>query len=113
MPEQLFPTNKPRPRNEIWDALAEIFGDATTRTNQTRRGKIVASLKEAGATRDEIYRRSRMWHLHFPGATLTATALEKWWDQLGMPPVRATDAQLRELERARDRAALEEMTRDW
>ena len=74
-----------RPRNELWDALTEIFGDATTVTAQSRRGKIIRSLKAARASPDEIISRARSWPLHFDIATLTETALEKHWDTLGRP----------------------------
>lgn len=79
---------KQRPRNEIWDALAEIFGTPTTRTAETRRGKVVSSLRRAGATPDEILARAKRWPLHFDGATMTDTALESHWDTLPRKPLR-------------------------
>lgn len=85
---------KPSPtkaaRDEVWDTLTDIFGPALTRTAEQLRGKHVASLAEAGATRGEILRRAKSWPAHFDGATLTAAALEKHWDTLARKPLRRT-----------------------
>ena len=98
-----------RKRDEVWDALAELFGAPTTESNTRLRGKIVRSLKGAGATAPEIMERAMNWPFHFPGATLTETALEKHWDRLGRPPLRADE---RSVQRARDRMELERRLRD-
>jgi len=86
--------HRPKPtkeqRDEVWDALTDIFGPALTRTAEQHRGKLVASLAEAGATRDEIFARAKRWPLHFENATLTAAALEKHWDTLNRKPLRRT-----------------------
>lgn len=101
MSDTLFPLDPlpplPRARNGIWDALAMVFGEPTTRTNTSLRGRVAASLGEAGATPDQILDRARVWPLHFPGATLTETALEKHWDRLGRPVLRGST---RDVERA-------------
>lgn len=96
-----------RPRNEVWDALEIIFGTPTTDTNRKLRGKITASLTRAGATEDEILRRASTWPHHFPGATLTETALEKHWDRLGRAPLVASEIEVQRLARQRERADLE------
>lgn len=80
----------PRKRDEIWDSLAEIFGAPTTRSAETRRGKVVSSLRRAGATPDEVFSRARRWALHYPNATMTDTALESHWDTLPRKPLRRT-----------------------
>lgn len=77
-----------KPRNEIWDTLGEIFGEPTTRTACQVRGKVVASLRSARASPDEIVRRAKRWPLHFDTATLTDLALEKHWDTLDRKPLR-------------------------
>lgn len=77
-----------RKRDPIWDCLTDIFGDATTETKRSLRGKVCRSLRNAGATPDEIVKRSRAWPRHFEGATFTELALEKHWDTLGRPPLR-------------------------
>jgi hypothetical protein len=108
MPDELFPevARTPRPRDEIWDALVVVFGEPTTRSNRSLRNKIVASLREAEATYAEIIARAYTWPSHFPGATLTETALEVHWDRLGRPPLRATELQAREYEAELDRLRL-------
>jgi hypothetical protein len=77
-----------RPRNDVWDTLNTLFGEPTTRSAQTLRGKVCFSLRQAGATPDEIIRRAKRWPLHFDSATLTAPALEKHWDTLARKPLR-------------------------
>ena len=74
-----------RARNPIWDSLTELFGEATTRSSQTHRGKIVKSLTEAGATSTEIQARAARWPRMFPNAKLTEAALEKHWPLLEPP----------------------------
>ena len=98
-------------RDEIWDALVDVFGDPTTDTNRTLRGKVAQSLFVAEADGQEILRRASMWPAHFPDATLTETALEKHWDRLGRPPLRMsaddTAAHLRRQELAQLERQLE------
>jgi len=113
MTDELFPETRPvpkprtpHPRDEVWDALAAIFGEPTTRSNRSLRNKIVLSLREAGANYAEIHARAVTWPDHFPGATLTETALEIHWDRLGRPPLRATELQAREYEQELDKARL-------
>lgn len=43
-----------RPRDLIWDALTEHFGEVRTRDERGRRNKAVKQLKEAEATPEEI-----------------------------------------------------------
>lgn len=68
-------------RNEIWDALEQVCGKATTRNEQARRGKVVKDLKDVGATGDEICRRAVTYRLMWPGASLTDTALVNHWSK--------------------------------
>lgn len=77
-----------RVRNPIWDALNEVFGEPTTDTARSLRGKVCSSLTRAGATPEEIISRAKSWPRHFEHATLTETALEKHWDALGRRPLR-------------------------
>lgn len=87
----------PRARNPVWDALVVVFGEPTTDTARTLRGKMVASLGRAGATGADVVDRARSWPLHFPDATLTETALEKHWDRLGRPPLKLSSGQVEQL----------------
>jgi hypothetical protein len=82
-------SSAPRKPNPIWDALVEVFGEPSTDTARTLRGKVCSSLSRAGATPDELIARAKSWPRHFEDATLTETALEKHWDKLGRPPLRA------------------------
>ena len=77
-----------RKRDEIWDTLTHIFGEPTTRTEQTGRGKVVSSLRMAKATPEEILRRAKAWPTHYGDVVLTEHALEKHWTSLGRKPLR-------------------------
>lgn len=69
----------------------------------------MASLMQAGATPAEIHRRVMMWPLHYPDATLTDLALEKHWDALARPPLKATTA---DVDRLREKADHERRLRE-
>lgn len=43
-----------RPKDEIWDALTEAFGEVRTSQERGRRNRAVRDLREAGATPEEI-----------------------------------------------------------
>lgn len=88
--KEVEPNGSTRQRNPIWDALVEVFGEPSTDTARTLRGKVCSSLTRAGATPEELIARARSWPRHFEDATLTETALEKHWDKLGRPPLRVT-----------------------
>jgi hypothetical protein len=92
--------------------LVALFGEPTTETNRTNRGRIVRSLKQAGATPEEIAARVASWPDHFEEATLTENALEVHWDRLGRPPARATPAQVRRRSQEIDQASLVERLGD-
>lgn len=89
----------PRPRNEVWDALAVVFGEPTTDSNRKLRGKVVASLGRANATGEQVITRAQAWPFHFE-VELTETALEKHWDRLGRPPLKAAGSDVRRVEAA-------------
>lgn len=88
--KEVEPNGSTRERNPIWDALVEVFGEPSTDTARTLRGKVCSSLTRAGATPEDLIARARSWPRHFEDATLTETALEKHWDKLGRPPLRVT-----------------------
>jgi biotin operon repressor len=83
-----LPAAAPRERNDIWDMLDHMFGPAATRSEETKRGKVVSSLKRAGATPEEMDRRAQNWPLWFENASLTETALESHWSKLARKPLR-------------------------
>ncbi len=80
--------SKPRPRNEVWEALEYVFGPVTAPTALSKRGKVCRDLQIAHATRDQIVARASAWPAHFDSATLTPEALEKHWDTLARKPLR-------------------------
>jgi hypothetical protein len=43
-----------RPRDEIWDAITEHFGEPRTKSERGRRNRAVRELREAGATAEEV-----------------------------------------------------------
>lgn len=109
LPSVVDPSAGGRRRDEIWDTLVDLFGAPTTKSSRTNRGRVVASLRAAGATGEEILARAQRWPLHFESATLTENALEKHWDRLARPPVRASRGQVRQVEQqlgAAERARL-------
>lgn len=73
----------------VWTALEDLFGEPAE-TERRLRGKLVRSLVNAGGTFTEVKNRAGAWPKLFPRGnggpplTLTATALEKWWGQLGL-----------------------------
>jgi hypothetical protein len=44
------------PRDDVWDELAEHFGEPRTKTERTQFGKVVNELMECGATPEEVRR---------------------------------------------------------
>lgn len=92
-----------RRRDDVWDTLAELFGEPTTESNRKLRGRVVRSLKQAGATGEQIRLRCAAWPHHFD-ATLTETALEKHWDRLARPPARLPAGALGQWQAEQERA---------
>ena len=82
------PQNGTKKRNEVWDALAYVFGEPTVPTAIKLRGQVCRDLAAAGATKDQVVARASAWPAHFDEATLTDTALRKHWDTLGRKPLR-------------------------
>ena len=71
-----------RPRNELWDALLEIFEYEPLTGSETKLwGKIIKSLKDAGATRESMIYVAKEFRKEFPSASLTPTALEKHYSR--------------------------------
>jgi hypothetical protein len=67
----------------VWDALALLFGEASTETARSGRGKIVRSLVAAHATAEQIAEAPRLYAKIMPeGTLLTEHALEKHWPLL-------------------------------
>lgn len=65
-----------RPRDPLWDLLAERFGPVAERTNaHAKRNRAVADLRRLGATVETVAASLERWPRMFPDATVTDTAL--------------------------------------
>jgi hypothetical protein len=72
----------PRPRNEIWDAVAAAIGyEPKTRTECSNWGKVCAELKEAGATPEEVSVRVARYIRRYGRGMLTVNALLTHWGE--------------------------------
>lgn len=85
------PAAKVRPRNLLFDALAEIEGgaDKITEPMAATIGTALSHIKKASqdVTPDEIRKRASNLVLHMPNARATATSLSKHWARCAAPPV--------------------------
>lgn len=72
-----------RPRNEVWDALVDEFGDPATASEKSMYGKVVRELKEAGATYDSVRERAKEGRRRWNGKVFSPMALSKHWTSLG------------------------------
>lgn len=68
-----------RPRDELWDALTEHFGEPRTTSERGRRNKAVKELREAGATSEEIVIVTEFCRRNF--THFTEMALCNWFSQ--------------------------------
>lgn len=69
----------PRPRNELFDAIATAFKLVPESSDGSLIGKVAASLKAKDAKPDDIARRMKNYRTHFPDCVCTATAIDKHW----------------------------------
>jgi hypothetical protein len=94
---------RPRARDDVWDALVEVFGFAPASKTQAhgKRNKAVKELKAHGATSEKIKAAADAWPRKFPGATLTDIALATHYPallaaapkrQTGMRPLDAEES---------------------
>lgn len=81
---------KERPRDEIWDTLAEEFGQPQTEGEKSRFGKAAKSLRAIGATPEQIHERCKWqralqesgdmrWTLTLMGLVNNWTDIERQW----------------------------------
>ncbi len=86
------------PRDDVWDQLAECFGEPRTKTERTQFGRVVAELLEAGATPEETRKACIYIRTAFDNPSVFAVV--KWFtvaqqDQIKMSPQQAAIEQLR------------------
>lgn len=81
------------PRDDVWDVLAEHFGEPRTKTERNQFGKVVGELLECGATPEEA-RNACVYVLEaFDNPSLFAVT--KWFTaaQPGQRPGRVSEQQ--------------------
>ncbi len=89
------PKRPPRPRDPLFDALASVDGsDPLEVQGKAARtiGVALAEIRRAtpDVTPAEIARRAALWSAHFPQATMTPSAIAKWWARLSHGPLPAS-----------------------
>lgn len=72
-----------RPKDPIWDALAELFGTVASGTSaHGKRNRAVKDLKLSGATAESVKSAHVRYMKHWPSITPTDTGLAKHYPQL-------------------------------
>lgn len=73
----------PRRRDETWDALMAVCAvtEPIPRSARGAYNRMVAELKEIGATPHDITLRAIVYRLRWPGISLTPTALVRRWSE--------------------------------
>lgn len=90
-------------QNPVWDACVEALGyEPKTRSEKALWGKMTTSLREAGATHEQIVSVAQWYRRHWPRIDLTITALEKWYSHF-----------LRMAEEREEKANPERRARNW
>ena len=82
--ENIAPTSSTRAPNTLWDALSALFGEPSTNSEKSNRGRQVRELAQVGATAHEIQVRAAEHarrNLHW---TLTANSLLTHWTELAV-----------------------------
>jgi hypothetical protein len=113
--EQPLATDKPsRPRDELFEALAEVEGADLSALTRSARGKLNAAakqLREVNATADDVRARAAIYRRVHPSWDLTAPSLVKFWPSLnGSDRFGARPAPSRSVDDMTDEE-LEELTR--
>jgi len=80
-----------REKNPIFDALAEISGTPLDQVTKAAAGQIVSAMRDIKAvapevTACEIHRRAGHYRQHFKDATISPSALAKWWGKCSDAP---------------------------
>lgn len=79
---------KPRPRDEVFEALIEVCGLDSSGLTKSERGRInkaAKELRDVGATPDGIRARATVYGQRWPDVDMTPTALASNYSLLGKP----------------------------
>jgi len=79
------PAKRTRPRDELFEALAEVEHadlDALTRSARGKLNNATKQLREVGATADDVRSRAAAYRRQHPTWDLTAPSLVKFWPSL-------------------------------
>lgn len=79
-----------RPRDELWDALTDEFGEPTNDSERGRRNKTLKLLRQSGATPQELRRRIEIYRAKWPDIDCTPTAIASNWSDLDRAPPATT-----------------------
>lgn len=91
----LSPAASQREPDPIWDALVELYG-APTPSQKTLYGRVRKFLEAAGATPEEIQRRTALIVKEWGGTRYaTISSLEKYWNRFDGQLAQITDDQIR------------------
>lgn len=98
-PEEASPqirTRKRTPRDEIWDGLVEAcslvvpYGERMQDILAVSQKQIIDAYEKEGLplpSKEEVVRRGLNFRVVFDGASVSPTAIAKWWPQLNSVPV--------------------------
>lgn len=89
------------PRDDVWDELAEHFGEPRTKTERTQFGRVVNELMEAGAIPEEV--RKACVYVKATFDSPSVFAVTKWFTvaqqaQVKVSPQQAAIEQLRRVQ---------------
>jgi len=79
------------PRDEVWDQLAESFGEPRTKTERNQFGRVVSELLEAGATAEEVEKACSYVLSTFDSPSVFAVT--KWFTVAQQAPARVSPQQ--------------------
>ena len=86
---------RPRKKDPLWDALVEVMGnnpDEFTKAERSKWNSACKQLRDAGATPEEIKKRSIEFMRRYPDCAITPNGIATNWSSLGVPPARAGPA---------------------
>lgn len=78
------PSSAARPRDELWDCIVDVFeySSNVTSLERGRINKALKSLREVGASAEEIRERAAEYRRQYPDVAFTPLALASNWSQL-------------------------------